>query len=79
MNDVIHYVEANRLQFAYLDDWGASAAYGAAALAPERVTKLFILAIPTRARSNIVEEVPGGHFMHREHPDAFAERLLKYL
>ena len=24
----------------------------------------------------IVEEVPGGHFMHREHPDAFAERLL---
>jgi pimeloyl-ACP methyl ester carboxylesterase len=27
----------------------------------------------------IVEEVPGGHFMHREHPDAFAERLLTYL
>jgi pimeloyl-ACP methyl ester carboxylesterase len=27
----------------------------------------------------IVEEVDGGHFMHREHPDAFAERLLKYL
>jgi pimeloyl-ACP methyl ester carboxylesterase len=27
----------------------------------------------------IVEEVDGGHFMHREHPGAFAERLLKYL
>ena len=27
----------------------------------------------------IVEAVDGGHFMHREHPDAFAERLLKYL
>jgi pimeloyl-ACP methyl ester carboxylesterase len=27
----------------------------------------------------IVEEVPGGHFMHREHPEAFAERLLTHL
>ena len=27
----------------------------------------------------IVEEVRGGHFMHREHPEAFAERLLKHL
>ncbi|MCV7195220.1 alpha/beta fold hydrolase [Mycobacterium angelicum] len=27
----------------------------------------------------IVEEVPGGHFMHREHPDEFAERLLSHL
>jgi pimeloyl-ACP methyl ester carboxylesterase len=27
----------------------------------------------------IVEEVPGGHFMHREHPEVFAERLLKHL
>jgi len=27
----------------------------------------------------IVEEVPGGHFMHREHPDVFAERLLEHL
>ena len=27
----------------------------------------------------IVEEVDGGHFMHREHPDAFAERLLAHL
>ncbi len=27
----------------------------------------------------IVEEVRGGHFMHREHPDEFAERLLTYL
>jgi pimeloyl-ACP methyl ester carboxylesterase len=26
-----------------------------------------------------VEEVDGGHFMHREHPDAFAERLLAHL
>jgi surfactin synthase thioesterase subunit len=27
----------------------------------------------------IVEEVPGGHFMHREHLDVFAERLLAHL
>src|SRR5271168_872361 len=27
----------------------------------------------------IVEEVRGGHFMHREHPEAFAERLLTHL
>jgi pimeloyl-ACP methyl ester carboxylesterase len=27
----------------------------------------------------LVEEVEGGHFMHREHPEAFAERLLKHL
>jgi pimeloyl-ACP methyl ester carboxylesterase len=27
----------------------------------------------------IIEEVRGGHFMHREHPGAFAERLLKHL
>ncbi len=27
----------------------------------------------------IVEEVRGGHFMHREYPEAFAERLLAHL
>jgi pimeloyl-ACP methyl ester carboxylesterase len=27
----------------------------------------------------VVEEVPGGHFLHREHPDTFAERLLAHL
>jgi pimeloyl-ACP methyl ester carboxylesterase len=27
----------------------------------------------------IVEQVPGGHFMHREHPEVFAERLLAHL
>jgi pimeloyl-ACP methyl ester carboxylesterase len=26
-----------------------------------------------------VEQIPGGHFMHREHPDAFAEKLLHHL
>jgi pimeloyl-ACP methyl ester carboxylesterase len=26
-----------------------------------------------------VEELPGGHFLHREHPDIFAERLLTHL
>ena len=26
-----------------------------------------------------VEEMPGGHFMHREHPEIFAERLLAHL
>lgn len=30
-------------------------------------------------REYIVEEMPGGHFMHREHPDVFAERLLSHL
>jgi pimeloyl-ACP methyl ester carboxylesterase len=27
----------------------------------------------------VIEEMPGGHFMHREHPDTFAERLLAHL
>jgi pimeloyl-ACP methyl ester carboxylesterase len=27
----------------------------------------------------IVEEVPGGHFLHREHPETFAGRLLAHL
>ena len=27
----------------------------------------------------IVEEVPGGHFMHREHPGCLLERLLTHL
>jgi pimeloyl-ACP methyl ester carboxylesterase len=31
------------------------------------------------ASDYIVEEIPGGHFMHREHPDVFAERILSYL
>jgi pimeloyl-ACP methyl ester carboxylesterase len=31
------------------------------------------------ANDYIVEEVPGGHFMHREHPDVFADRLLAHL
>ncbi len=26
-----------------------------------------------------IEEVPGGHFLHREHPDLFAARLLAHL
>lgn len=26
-----------------------------------------------------VEEMPGGHFLHREHPETFAELLLKHL
>jgi pimeloyl-ACP methyl ester carboxylesterase len=26
-----------------------------------------------------IEEVPGGHFLHREHPEIFAERLLAHL
>ena len=26
-----------------------------------------------------IEEMPGGHFMHREHPEIFAERLLRHL
>ncbi|WP_025737186.1 alpha/beta fold hydrolase [Mycobacterium genavense] len=27
----------------------------------------------------VVEEVPGGHFMHREHPEEFTARLLTHL
>ena len=27
----------------------------------------------------VVEEMPGGHFMHREHPDEFAAKLLAHL
>jgi pimeloyl-ACP methyl ester carboxylesterase len=27
----------------------------------------------------VIEEVPGGHFMHLEHPAVFAERLLQHL
>jgi len=27
----------------------------------------------------VVEEVRGGHFLHREHPEVFAERLLSHL
>jgi hypothetical protein len=27
----------------------------------------------------IVEQMRGGHFMHREHPDDFATRLLTHL
>jgi pimeloyl-ACP methyl ester carboxylesterase len=26
-----------------------------------------------------IEEMPGGHFLHREHPDEFARRLLSHL
>jgi pimeloyl-ACP methyl ester carboxylesterase len=31
------------------------------------------------AASYVVEEMRGGHFMHREHPDEFAAKLLRYL
>ncbi len=27
----------------------------------------------------VIEQVPGGHFLHREHPEAFASRLLAHL
>jgi pimeloyl-ACP methyl ester carboxylesterase len=27
----------------------------------------------------VVEEVPGGHFLHREYPEVFAERLISHL
>ncbi|MCV7093007.1 alpha/beta fold hydrolase [Mycobacterium interjectum] len=31
------------------------------------------------ANEYVIEEVPGGHFMHREHPETFADRLLAHL
>ncbi len=31
------------------------------------------------ARGYTVETLPGGHFLHREHPDLFRERLLAHL
>ena len=27
----------------------------------------------------VVEQMPGGHFMHREHPDTFSDKLLAHL
>jgi hypothetical protein len=27
----------------------------------------------------VVEEMRGGHFMHREHPEDFASKLLAHL
>jgi len=27
----------------------------------------------------VIEEIPGGHFLHREQPEAFAEKLLAHL
>lgn len=30
-------------------------------------------------RGYVIEELPGGHFLHREHPDVFAERLIAHL
>jgi pimeloyl-ACP methyl ester carboxylesterase len=31
------------------------------------------------SREYVVEELPGGHFLHREHPDLFVERFLTHL
>jgi pimeloyl-ACP methyl ester carboxylesterase len=31
------------------------------------------------SREYHVEAMPGGHFLHREHPELFAEKLLRYL
>lgn len=31
------------------------------------------------AKAYTVEEMPGGHFLHREHPERFAELLLRHL
>ena len=31
------------------------------------------------AADYVVEEMRGGHFMHREHPDEFAAKLLAHL
>src|SRR6185437_15422499 len=47
-HDAIELIEALGATEAIVigHDWGAAAAYGAAALAPERVAKLFVLAIP---------------------------------
>ena len=29
--------------------------------------------------SYVIEQMPGGHFLHREHPEIFAEKLLAHL
>ena len=31
------------------------------------------------ANGYVIEQVPGGHFLHREHPELVAERLLAHL
>jgi pimeloyl-ACP methyl ester carboxylesterase len=38
----------------------------------ERARRMF-------ARDYVFAELPGGHFLHREHPDGFAERLMAHL
>jgi pimeloyl-ACP methyl ester carboxylesterase len=64
-------VAANGLRFAYLEE-------GAGPLV------LLLHGFPDTARSMFtgpytIEAMPGGHFLHREHPTAFAERLLAHL
>lgn len=34
---------------------------------------------PIHTREYVIESMPGGHFMHREHPDELARRLFEHL
>jgi pimeloyl-ACP methyl ester carboxylesterase len=60
-----HRVPVPTVAFAGRDDMVAPAAY-------ERARSWFTAAYE-------VVEVPGGHFMHREHPEAFRDALLAAL
>lgn len=39
----------------------------------------YLTATPMFASEYVVEAMRGGHFLHREHPDEFAKRLLSHL
>src|ERR1700723_998025 len=74
--DVLALVDALGAREAIVvgHDWGASAAYGAASLAPERVAKLFVVAIPHPAT---ITPTPGKvwgvrHFFAYKMPGAAA-------
>jgi pimeloyl-ACP methyl ester carboxylesterase len=69
----LQYVDANGLRFAYI-------AEGEGPLA------LLLHGFPDTPHTptsspvhRAASRVTGGHFMHLEHPDVFAERLLKHL
>ena len=89
--DVLALIEAlgERSAVVVGHDWGAAAAYGAAALAPERVTKLFVLAIPHPAtlrptpakvwgvRHFLAYKLPGAPARFASHDFAALRSIVK--
>jgi pimeloyl-ACP methyl ester carboxylesterase len=56
-------------------DWGAEAAYGAAAFAPGRWRRLVTLAVPPAAL--VIED--AGHFLHLEQPGRINDHILSWV